>query len=263
VGLNCREYGAYGDPAVSQRRFWCRAGRHPGPRADIIHVMIAHAPNLSAGLYSSRDAALFARLSTRTMARWVHGEGRSRAALRSQFEDNPERVVSFLDFVQAMAIRAIRLEKKVPLQKIRACIEIAEGDYGITYPFARKHSTYLFDDDIVLRVEDALIQMTGKYRHNHLIREVAELYMEKLSFDAEGLAREYVPFESRGHQVRLTPEIHFGYPTVYPSRRSVQTLVEAYYAEGGYGPAARAFDVDEDEIKVALEYEDYLHSSVE
>ena len=57
---------------------------------------------------------------------------------------NDERWVTFLDFVQSMAIRDIRIaHPHIHLDKIRETVDMAKSKFKIDYPFARKHTTKL------------------------------------------------------------------------------------------------------------------------
>src|SRR4051812_35695098 len=97
---------------------------------------------LGLGIYTVAEAATYARVSAAKLARWVMGTSASRPAIVSQLDqaDNDERWVTFLDFVQSMAIRDIRIaHPHIHLDKIRETVELAKKTFGIDYPFARKH----------------------------------------------------------------------------------------------------------------------------
>src|SRR5436305_15157494 len=97
---------------------------------------------LGNGLYSVAEAALYARVSRAMMTRWLFGGKSGQSVLQPQFgSDN--RAVSFLDFIQTLAIREIRFQHKVPLSKFREAIKVAKDKHDLDYPFARKHCTYL------------------------------------------------------------------------------------------------------------------------
>ena len=78
--------------------------------------------------------------------------------------DSEHRVVTFLDFVQALAIRAIRQHHHISLDKIRTAIDRAENEFKVQWPLARKHTIYLLGRDIqiVLEAGGHPVQVTGK-----------------------------------------------------------------------------------------------------
>lgn len=228
---------------------------------------------LGLGIYTIAEAAKYARVSAAKLARWIMGTSDRAAAIIPQIapEKNPERLVTFLDFVQAMAIRQIRHTHKVPLEKIRETIDIAKRDFNIDYPFARRHVTKLLGNEISLDVAGVgLIETTGEHKRQFEIRPVVEPYLKDLSFDAAGLAKGYSPFSYRGYDIVFNPHVRFGEPLVKPSpksrskrcRYSVVTLCNAYIAEGSCEAAARAYGVSVEAVEAATKYYfDYLQTS--
>ncbi|MBI1902061.1 MAG: hypothetical protein HYS13_13240 [Planctomycetia bacterium] len=224
---------------------------------------------LGIGLYTPAEAAFYARVRTQTMNRWLFGDKRNARVLATQVEGDGEKVVTFLDFVQALAIRAIRSKHKIPLEKIRQAVDLARSEYGIQYPFAVDHTTYLFSDEqdeghgeIVLKIGDKLVQASGVSRKNLILREVAELYIRDLKFDPEtSLAQEYTAWKGEHGRIVMNPHIRFGEPVVERCGYSAQTLWEAYEIEGGIKNAAESYLVDEADVELALSYFDHLLSS--
>lgn len=226
---------------------------------------------LGIGIYSPAEAALYARERTSTVVRWVLGNKRSAPVLNSQL-DPSARLVTFLDFVQMLAVSAIRRQYGVPLQTIRQGLENAKERYAAHYPFAVEHKTYLFERgsrkrgsrlsdqeaakrfEIVIRVgDDQLVQVTGKDAHNLMIKEVVELYTRDLYFGHLGLAEEYYPWRERGIDIKMNPHLHFGEPLL-PSGYTALALAEAVTVEGGIERAAKAYGVDPMEVEVAFKY---------
>ena len=174
------------------------------------------------GIYTLDQAAHLARLSPRSLRRWLDGEGEQEPALTRRMPRNDAEVLGFIDFIQALAIRAIRNDGKLSLQKVRQTITEAEKP-GISYPFARQHQTYLFADDVVIKLIDGrLIQVTGKYKRQHLIKPVVELFLDDLVFDPEtGLANQYVPLKNGKREIVINPAINYGVPVVMPGGYTV------------------------------------------
>ena len=237
--------------------------------------MVAPASNIFVeGIYTIEEAAHLARVKPRSLRRWLDGEGGKEPALLRRIPKNDAGALGFVDLVQAMAVRAIRQKEIksargkdpviVSLQKLRKTVEEAER-LGIQYPFARRHKTYLFRDDVVIEFEDGtLITVTGEYRQQHLMKPVVELYLEDLSFDPHsGLANEYVPLRDTNDERRVVirPTLKYGAPVVMPSGFAVSSLVDAVDSEGSIAAAADMYEVDEADIKLALRYEDILAGS--
>lgn len=210
------------------------------------------------GMYTLDQAARIARATPQLLRGWFDGANDREPALIRRMPPTPARILSFVDLIQALAIRAIRKERRVSLQKIREAINGAKN-LGIEYPFAHKHETYLFGDEVVLRVNELLIQVTGRHKQQELIRPVVELYLEDLAFDSEtGLACEYTPMQDGDRSIVVSPLISYGSPIVRPCGYTVASLISAFEGEGSVAGAAAAFGIDEGEVKLALRYDDFL-----
>lgn len=215
---------------------------------------------LGIGLYSVREAALYARIRPQMMARWVFGNQSGDPVIDHQIK-SPEKIVSFLDFVQAMAVRSVRLERKIPLPSIRKAIRITEEKYGITKPFARRHTTYLVGDEIVIKLGDDYIQVTGKHANNRVITKVAEFYMIDVGFDAEGLASKYTPLKDGPLAITMDPQIRFGEPLLPSCGYTAKAIWDGFRAEGNsLVRASRVFGISPKEVEFACRYYENLLS---
>ena len=104
-----------------------------------------------------------------------------------------EKFITFVDFVQALAIRDIRRQHNVSLQKIREALNRAKEEYHITHPFAMNHRTFLLEKDIhiTLHNDDDLTQLTCKKPGQMTMRPIIEVYLQDLTFSEDGLAVNY------------------------------------------------------------------------
>jgi hypothetical protein len=236
--------------------------------------MITASDTLGIGIYTPAEAAFYARVSPRLMTRWVFGDSGGKPVIDRQLRDSGEKVVTFLDFVQSLAVREVRHRYGLPLQRIRQGIDEARNRYDLMYPLAHKHRIFLFGDDqtrghghIVIKlqgdeggIEDQYVQLTGREKGNLLIRPVVEMFLHDLSFDPEtNLATQYRPISAgAGVSVLLDPHRRFGEPVVEPGGYSVEALWNATNAEGGLEDAARACGVSIREVDLANRYYDML-----
>jgi uncharacterized protein (DUF433 family) len=218
---------------------------------------------LGVGMYTTAEAAMYARIAPQTMRRWLFGTSRDSAVFSPLRSDPEHKTVAFLDLIQSLAIRAIREERAIPLQKIRQAIETAQS-LGVSFPFARKHKIFLLGEDIHIegpafpqQEKGDLIQASGRQRRQYVMRPVVELYLDDLTFGRDGLATKYRVYESAGVQIKMDPTIHFGEPLT-PSGYTAWTLWEACRAEGSPTAAAKAYGVPEIEVRVAFRYIDSI-----
>lgn len=229
--------------------------------------MIAIDQKLGIGLYTPQEAALYARVPTQTINRWVIGNKQGMPVIQREIRDDEDRTITFLDFIQSLAIRTIRSQykKTVSLQKIRDAAEEASQKYGVDYPFARPHSTFVITEgkhagEVVLKLNDeSLVQITGRKKDQRLIGPIAEVYLDDITFDEENYATEYRPLKSpEAGAILMSPHRRFGEPLVEQCGYSARTLWEAAIAEGGIAAAAEAYGVDKQHVKLACSYFDYL-----
>lgn len=218
------------------------------------------------GLYTLGEAAKYARMPQVTLARWFKGDNYCERVV--PIEDT--KIITFLDFVQALAIRNLRFnykKYKINLQDIRDAIERSTKEFGITHPFAKKHTTYWFDKRIWIQPEgEPLTQISGKGHGQIGILQIIENFYECLSFDPEtGYANSYKAFErtyrSGSHKIVMTPAVRFGEPILDDSGYTPEALFEAAQTEGSYEAAARNYGVDVDQVRICVDYFDYLSSS--
>ncbi len=225
--------------------------------------MIATASDnlLGIGLYTPQEAAFYARIHTRVMNRWLYGDGHGEPVIEPQ-RGRTEKHVSFLDFVQALAIRAITRgpsNAKVTLPKIREAVNEAKSRYGVDYPFAMEHTTYLFGSDVIIRLaDDDYRPLTGKTKGNMMITEVVETYKQRLGFSSHGLANLYSAWGTGQDEITLNPKTHFGEPAFPKYGYTAHTLWQAVSTEGSVALAAKAYGVPESAILSACDYFDHL-----
>jgi uncharacterized protein (DUF433 family) len=134
------------------------------------------------------------------------------------------------------------------------------------FPFATRHTTYLWGDNLVIsppnkRMDEirTYVEATGKHRGNILLTPIVELYLEDLHFDdpKKGVARSCDIFRWSDVTITMDPHQRFGEPLL-PSGYSVRTIWDAVEIEGGVAEAARAYGIPREEVQVALRFLDHL-----
>lgn len=204
---------------------------------------------LKSGLYTVSEAATYARLHYSTLHRWM--EVNDFQILEG------EKFVTFIDFIQALAIRDIRRRHNISLQKIREAIKRAQNNYGIEYPFARMHKSFLLDKDIYVDIdgENDLTKLSGKNDGQMAIRPIVEIYLRDLTFGSSGLAIEYKPLTG----IIMNPQISFGEPVLEKTKIPALDLWEAVQTEGSFEAAAYAYGVELNEVETAIKYIETLN----
>jgi uncharacterized protein (DUF433 family) len=235
--------------------------------------MIATQDHLGIGIYTPSEAAFYARVSRRMMTRWVFGGSDGKAVIERQLLDSDDKIVTFLDFVQTLAVREVRYRYRLPLPRIREGVDRARKQYGLKHPLAHKHRIFLFSDQqhqghghIVIRlendqegVEDQYVQLTGYDRCNFLFKPIVEIFLDDLTFDDNTeLATQYRPMRDGRASVLIDPHRRFGEPVIEPSGYTVEALWHATNVEGGLEAAAESYGVAVEEVALANKYYDFL-----
>jgi uncharacterized protein (DUF433 family) len=224
--------------------------------------MIATAGSVltSNGIYTRSQAAYLARLRPQTVSKWFTDTPRLGPAVHREHTENGDRVVSFVDLVQLMAVRAIRNTRVISLQKIREAAARAD-EMGITFPFARNGiKVFLLGDEVVFKVQNGdMIEATGKTAKHYMIEPVIYPYLEGVDFDPDGVASQYRPPVVTG--VVLDPKRQWGAPVLEESNYTVSTLVSSVLTEGSIEAAADMCGVSESDVRMALRFDDFLRGA--
>jgi uncharacterized protein (DUF433 family) len=239
--------------------------------------MIRMADLLGIGIYTPSEAALYARVTTGLMNRWVFGNRQGESVIVPQIGATEDKDVSFLDFVQTLAIRRIRKEHPgVSLQSIRDAYFRARDEFKTPYPFALDSTRIgLFGppDEPKKQViwlcvgeneEGAkkYFQLTGKKHHNQMIGEVVRSYAYRLVFDeTTKLATKYLAYptvKEATEYIVMDPQVRFGEPFFESCGYTARTLFDAYVSEGSPARAAKVYGVTTEQVELAMEFFDYL-----
>src|SRR5437016_4763932 len=95
-------------------------------------ITIIESVKRDAGLYTLAQAAMFARIPLNTLNYWYYGTKSRKPLRQSEIAREEGKFVTFLEFVEALAIRSLRKERNISLPKIREAIKEAQDKYHIT-----------------------------------------------------------------------------------------------------------------------------------
>lgn len=224
-------------------------------------------------MYSPVEAAWYMQAKQQKINRWVFGTSASRPVFEPQLGRIVDtKIVTFLDFAQALSIHDIRLNIGIPLSRIRDAYRCAQEEYDVEFPFASKHGIFVFGNlrdpkncqlGIYLPekdereeskfIERKCVQLTGSAKRNRLIHEVVSEFSKRLSYE-NNLATEYRAFESGGHSIIMRPGMYFGKPHLPDVGHRAETLYDAVQSEGSVKEAARIYDVPQSAVRASLKY---------
>ncbi len=221
-------------------------------------VDLLHAATHGIGVYTVAEAARYARMPVGTLNAWFFGNSQRAPMRAAGIEDAETKAITFVDFVEALAIRALRADHGVSLQKVREAIRAAKDRYGIEFPFARRdHRTVLVGKDLHIFLADDPanpVGLTSRDAGQKSFTPCIEAYMQDLEFDAEGMAKLYTTFTYQNQQVVMDPKRQFGQPVVAENGITAETLWRAAVAEGGFERAAEVYEVSVEAVRAAYRY---------
>lgn len=204
-------------------------------------------------IYSPLEAAYYARLPVATVRAWIKG-------IEPAVEAKEDDGLSFLEFLQLLAVREHR-DKGVSLPKIREALNFARESCGLEYPFAAKnHESFLDGKNLHIRLkgEKSSFSITGRERGQMNLQSVVELYMTKLEFDENGLAKKYTAHDHKAGSITISPGEHYDQAIVSSVGHSAFALAEAAQSEGGFAEAAEVFGVPGETVVAAVDFVDSL-----
>lgn len=211
-----------------------------------------------AGLYTLGQAAMFARMPVNTLNYWLYGTKTSDPLRASQIPREEGKFITFLEFVEALAIRSLRREHNVTLPKIREAIKEAQDRYSIQYPFAQQtHKTVIVGRDIhILLNNDVVAGLSGRDKAQRSFKPFLEPYMRNLRFDAAQMACEFIAhrYGDGDRVIRMNPKKGFGEPLVANTGYPAETLWRAAVAEGSIEKACQYYEVDAESVAAACDY---------
>jgi len=94
-----------------------------------------------------------------------------------------------------------------------------------------------------------------------MIGPIAELYLTRLEFGADGLACQFRAWGDVDNPIIMNPRRRFGEPIVASCGYTAQALWEASIVEGGLESAAKAYRVKPEEVAIACDCYDHLMSA--
>ncbi len=212
---------------------------------------------LGHGLYTVREAALYARVSPQKLSRWLFGTTKRKPVIDPQFKSD-EKLVSFLDLVQALAIKEIRFQRpEVTLEMIRDAIILCRNRLKVEHPFAIEHFTFLFGEKLVIRKNrDEYIQVENQ-NTGQILFPFVETYLSDLTFDEYGVANKWrvrINLSDDKHvPIVLDPKRRFGEPLL-PSGHTVSSIFEAVRIEGGVERAAKVYGIPKEEAEASYKF---------
>jgi uncharacterized protein (DUF433 family) len=155
------------------------------------------------------------------------------------------RALNFLELLEAYTIQTLRSRHRLPMRKIKQAIAYLKAT-GETYPLAR-HDLGFETDGVNLFVDRMGLLVSASERGQLAWRDVLQVFLQRVDYDAEGLALRFYPFTrdfrtDGPKSIVIDPAVCFGRPSI--AGRGIATAMVASRYKAGESVAELAGDYD-------------------
>jgi uncharacterized protein (DUF433 family) len=218
---------------------------------------------IGVGIYSVPEAARLTGVSTPRIRRWMTGYTfRSGAEHRRSppvwKHDIPRSggslALSFRDLIEVRFVNAF-LNQGVTWKNLRIAAKFAAELLGTTHPFSTERfktdGKTIFAELAARSGNRALLDLV---RRQYALPGILDPYLyEGLEYQGE-VVRRWFP-RPPSQRVVIDPELAFGQPVVQPEAVPTAVLAAAFAAEGSIRLVARWYEVEEQSVEEALDFE--------
>lgn len=156
-----------------------------------------------------------------------------------------------INFVQAFK------EMGLSLKTIRMALIYAQEKFGIEHAFGSKQ--FLTDGrkkNLEIQNETGEPLLEELFKGQLVFRQIISPFLKQLDFENNSLKR-WWPL-TKAKQIVLDPERNFGQPIVEKEGILTEVLVKAYEINGSYKIVSDWYNVSEESVKEAVEFEYHL-----
>jgi uncharacterized protein (DUF433 family)/DNA-binding transcriptional MerR regulator len=219
---------------------------------------------LNTGLYSVSEAARLTRVSAGKIRRWIKGYyfhrgeslRHSDAVWQADIKPLDDKLaLSFRDLLELRFVDAF-IKAGVSWTTMRRAHAKAQEELRTTHPFCSKRIA-TDGKNILLKQaqedsDEALINLVTEQRE---FRRIVQNFLKELEFSGDEII--WWPL-GKDRQIVVDPRRNFGQPTVAKSGVPAITLSRSVKANSSVDMVARWYEVQRDEVRDAVEYEESL-----
>lgn len=219
---------------------------------------------LNTGLYTVPEAARLTRVSVGKVRRWLRGYNfrsgdrvhHSDAVWQGELRPIDDKLaLSFRDLLELRFVDAF-IRAGVSWRTMRKAHAQAQDKLATTHPFC---SNKIFTDgrSILLRqaeedCDEVLINLANDQSE---FSRIVEPFRKELEFSGDDIV--WWPL-GREREIVVDPKRNFGQPTVARSGVPSQILARSAKANSSHGMVAKWYEVQPDEVRDAIEFEESL-----
>jgi uncharacterized protein (DUF433 family) len=210
--------------------------------------------------YSPAVAARYVGVPYQTLRYWTLGRGPVGSII--QPADRAPLVLSFANLLECHVLNALRTKYSLLLPKVRAALETLRRLANDSHPLLS--STFRTDGVDLFIGEGALLNVSqgGQYA----LREVIDLYLERIEWQANVLAKFYPFVANKGPGepkiISITPTIAFGRSVIDGTGISTAVIASRFWARENPLALAGEYGRTQEEILEAIRWEgDYQRAA--
>jgi uncharacterized protein (DUF433 family) len=224
-------------------------------------------------IYPVDAAARILLVPLSTLKNWVFGakwydrvEKRPRSFERIITPADPdEKMLSFVNLVEAHVLKAIRRKHKVQMATVRDAVEHLKQSYETLHPLADV-DLYASGSDLFVKELGQLLNIT---RGGQIaMREILHAHLERIERNPGGTAAKLYPFvvppvrvgtklivEDRSKLIAVDPYVSFGRPVITGTGIPSEAIAERFLGGDSMADLAEDFDRPIGEIEQAIRYQ--------
>ncbi|NOT49596.1 MAG: DUF433 domain-containing protein [Acidobacteria bacterium] len=172
--------------------------------------------------------------------------------------EDPSRLFSFTNLIEAHVLNAIRRKHSIPMPRVRKALDYLSTQFDSKHPLA-EHD---FETDGVDLFVEKLGDLINVSQHGQLaMKEVFEMYLQRIERDEAGLAKQLFPFTRTAQHandpriVAINPRIAFGKPVITGTGIPTAIVAERYKTGESISEIADDYRRNPSEIEEAIRCE--------
>ncbi len=221
---------------------------------------------LEAPLYGVFDVSRYLMVPENTLRSWISGRsfplrggkrGRSNPVIR--IADPAHGLLSFTNLTEVHILDALRQQYRVKLPQIRTAVQYLTDQFETEHPLV--HHAMMTDGRDLFVTGAGETQVINVSRSGQLaIKDLVELYLQRVEWDASGLIARFYPFTRRRTMdaprlVAMDPRYEFGKPVLAKSLTPTIAIADRFKAGESIDDLADDYGEDRLNIQEAIRCE--------
>ena len=214
---------------------------------------------MDAPIYKFLETARYLKIAPATLRSWVIGRSYPKGKGLAYFKplikspDKEHHLLSFNNLIEAYVLRSLRQEHGVSIKAVRVALNYAQAEFNVPR-LLLSHDLFTAAGDLFLQRYGELINLSKSGQL--ALRKMLEAHLQRIEWDRNLPVRLYpfIDFDSR-KVIAIDPLIKFGRPVIMRKAVSTSILVERIDAGESLKAVADDYDLEMNEIEMAILYE--------